>query len=117
MESDAVWRTDFSHLEKEPLSVLLHIPAGGMSPAVEVRAPPSSLQLRPLHWSCALTASMLCLQAMSGEPDTASLVSAQRKKPPVSPNPAMVTNPLNRWGRFYATLGRQYGERRGRARG
>lgn len=32
VESNAVWRTDFSHLEHEPLSVLINTPAGGPDP-------------------------------------------------------------------------------------
>lgn len=36
-ESNAVWRTDFTHHEKEPLSVLLNTPAGLEEPFVEVR--------------------------------------------------------------------------------
>lgn len=37
IESNAVWRVDFQHLEKEPLNVLLNVPAGLQGePLVEV---------------------------------------------------------------------------------
>lgn len=44
-------------------------------------------------------------QAMAG-PDE-SLVLGQRRHTPVARNQAMTSNPGNRWGRFYATLGRE----------
>lgn len=37
IESNAVWRVDFAHLDKEPVNVLLNVPAGLQGePLVEV---------------------------------------------------------------------------------
>ncbi|PSC67957.1 peptidase C69 [Micractinium conductrix] len=81
VENDAVWRTDFKYLDKDPEDVLLNV-----LPGLE-EGPP--------------------VEAFSGEDPTDESVFAQRSRNPIPPNPAMTRNPAF-WGRFYATLGRQY---------
>ncbi|EFN57507.1 hypothetical protein CHLNCDRAFT_143085 [Chlorella variabilis] len=78
VESNAVWRTDFTHSEKEPLSVLLNVGAGGQEPSVA---------------------------AFSGPEE--GVVFEQKRKRPVAANRRMSGN-VAYWGRFYATLGREY---------
>ncbi|KAL4438020.1 hypothetical protein ABPG77_004241 [Micractinium sp. CCAP 211/92] len=79
VESDTLWRTDFTHLEKEPSYVLLNV-LPGLEPPVE---------------------------AMSGPDASSGAIFDQKSKTPVRANPQMTSNPAY-WGRFYATLGREY---------
>ena len=123
IESNAVWRVDFAHLEKEPLNVLLNVPAGLQGePLVEVggwvRVVVSCtndtilwllihsgtllssrwhLQLCAVPRQSASASPAHPLQAMSGPAETDASMFNQRRKPPVTPNRQMINNPGNIW--------------------